>query len=108
MRRLPLVSGMVTTGSNALVSVLHAPALLEQARRQRAAVQPVVVASARAPYRVLVVDDSLNTREIEKDVLQAYGYDVTLAEDGQDGLRKALAQPFDAILTDAGVVLPAR
>ena len=38
MRRLPLVSGMVTTGSNALVSVLHAPALLEQARRQRAAV----------------------------------------------------------------------
>ena len=88
MRRLPLVSGMVTTGSNALVSVLHAPALLEQARRQRAAVQPVVV------------DDSLNTREIEKDVLQAYGYDVTLAEDGQDGLRKALAQPFDAILTD--------
>ena len=100
MRRLPLVSGMVTTGSNALVSVLHAPALLEQARRQRAAVQPVVVASARAPYRVLVVDDSLNTREIEKDVLQAYGYDVTLAEDGQDGLRKALAQPFDAILTD--------
>lgn len=100
MRRLPLVSGMVTTGSNALVSVLHAPALLEQARRQRAAVQPVAVASARAPYRVLVVDDSLNTREIEKDVLQAYGYDVTLAEDGQDGLRKALAQPFDAILTD--------
>ena len=62
--------------------------------------KPVVVASARAPYRVLVVDDSLNTREIEKDVLQAYGYDVTLAEDGQDGLRKALAQPFDAILTD--------
>ncbi len=44
-------------------------------------------------YRVLVVDDSLNTREIEKDVLQAYGYDVTLAEDGVDGLRKALAQP---------------
>lgn len=25
---------------------------------------------------------------------------MTLAEDGQDGLRKALAQPFDAILTD--------
>ena len=36
MRRLPLVSGMVTTGSNALVSVLHAPALLEQARREAA------------------------------------------------------------------------
>ncbi len=49
---------------------------------------------------MLVVDDSLNTREIEKDVLQAYGYHVTLAEDGVDGLRKAMEGDFDAILTD--------
>jgi len=49
---------------------------------------------------VLVVDDSLNTREIEKDVLEAHGYRVTLAEDGQDGLRKAMESHFDAVLTD--------
>jgi two-component system chemotaxis sensor kinase CheA len=50
--------------------------------------------------RILVVDDSLNTREIERDVLEAWGYQVTLAEHGQDGLDKALAEDFDAVLTD--------
>lgn len=107
LRHLPWVAGMVSTGTNDLVSVLHAPALLEQARRLRQG--PVggggteaSAAGAAAPLRqrVLVVDDSLNTREIEKDVLQAYGYEVTLAEDGVDGLRKALHTQFDAILTD--------
>ncbi len=47
-----------------------------------------------------MVDDSLNTREIEKDVLEAWGYQVTLAENGRDGLNKALADTFDAVLTD--------
>ncbi|MBN9368829.1 MAG: response regulator [Comamonadaceae bacterium] len=102
LRKLPLVSGMVITGRNEMVNVLHAPALLEQARRLRGqGVQAGAAAHASAtPYRVLVVDDSLNTREIEKDVLQAYGYHVTLAEDGVDGLRKAMEGDFDAILTD--------
>ena len=102
LRKLPLVSGMVITGRNEMVNVLHAPALLEQARRLRGqGVQAGAAAHASAtPYRVLVVDDSLNTREIEKDVLQAYGYHVTLAEDGVDGLRKAMEGEFDAILTD--------
>ncbi|MFA6016248.1 MAG: hybrid sensor histidine kinase/response regulator [Gallionellaceae bacterium] len=102
MRKLPVVSGVVTTGKNELVSVLHAPALLDMARRIRG--QAVhTEAEAHTPqnhYNVLVVDDSLNTREIEKDVLEAYGYKVTLAEDGLDALKKALADDFDAILTD--------
>ncbi|WP_114972602.1 hybrid sensor histidine kinase/response regulator [Rhodoferax ferrireducens] len=102
LRKLPMVSGMVTTGKNELVGVLHAPALLEAARRIRhAAVRAGDETPAVArPYNVLVVDDSLNTREIEKDVLEAYGYRVTLAEDGLDGLRKAMDGDFDAILTD--------
>lgn len=102
LRRLPAISGMVTTGKNELVSVLHAPALLDAARRIRSqSVRAEEGADARQRrHRILVVDDSLNTREIEKDVLQAHGYQVTLAEDGQDGLRKALEEDFDAVLTD--------
>ena len=99
LRQQPLISGMVTTGHNELVSLLHVPQLLERSRKTR-------IAATRAPEtseagkRVLVVDDSLNTREIEKDVLEAYGYQVTLAEHGQDGLDKAQADSFDAVLTD--------
>ncbi len=102
MQQLSMVSGMVTTGSNALVSVLHAPAVLDLARRARSQAAPNKAQAqvAETPYRVLVVDDSLSTREIEKDVLEAYGYDVTLAEDGLDGLSKAQEGDFDAVLTD--------
>lgn len=102
MRRLPMVSGVVTTGKNELVGVLHAPALLELAHRARSqALRSEAATHGPDSYhRVLVVDDSLNTREIEKDVLEAYGYHVTLAEDGLDGLNKALADDFDAVLTD--------
>ncbi|MBF0417144.1 MAG: response regulator [Magnetococcales bacterium] len=101
LKTIPLVSGLVVTGENALVSVLHAPGLLERAKRQRGG--PVASLSGRhelAHDRVLVVDDSLNTREIEKDMLEACGFRVTLAEDGLDGLRHALEGAFDAVLTD--------
>ncbi len=106
MRRFHLVSGMVITGRNEMVSVLHGPALLDLARRARGAPAPgqaqaqATGAASDRNRHILVVDDSLNTREIEKDVLEAWGYRVTLAEDGRDGLAKALAEPFDAVLTD--------
>lgn len=93
------VSGMVATGKNELVNVLHAPALLDAARRTRAASGHTDNGRSRR-MRVLVVDDSLNTREIERDVLEASGYEVTMAEDGLDGLRKAQSELFDAVLTD--------
>ncbi|PRY64180.1 two-component system chemotaxis sensor kinase CheA [Vreelandella songnenensis] len=97
LRHLPLVSGMVSMGRNALVSLLHVPALIERSRR---VTQRLPEAASQKTHHILVVDDSLNTREIEKDVLEAWGYQVTLAENGRDGLTKALAEPFDAVLTD--------
>jgi len=104
MRHLAMVSGMVTTGKNELVNILHVPVLLELARSARGeAVQnhaEAATAAGGGHRHVLVVDDSLNTREIEKDVLEAHGYQVTLAEDGMDGLRKAQSGDFDAVLTD--------
>jgi two-component system chemotaxis sensor kinase CheA len=101
MRRLGLVDGMVMTGRNELVSVLHVPELLERSRAtRRAAAAPAAGDEAHRVPQVLVVDDSLNTREIEKDVLEAHGYRVTLAEDGLDGWAKARAGEFDAVLTD--------
>lgn len=96
-----LISGMVTSGHNALVSLLHVPYLLDKARKVRGPANTQAGTEAeQARKRVLVIDDSLNTREIERDVLEAWGYQVTLAEDGQDGLDKARAETFDAVLTD--------
>ncbi|MEO5373438.1 MAG: hybrid sensor histidine kinase/response regulator [Alphaproteobacteria bacterium] len=100
LRHITTVSGMVMTGRNTLVNVLHAPILIDAARRARTGGPRPADAAARDKLRILIVDDSLNTREIEKDVLEAHGYQVTLAEDGVDGLLKARGEAFDAILTD--------
>ncbi len=97
----PQISGMVTTGHNELVSLIHVPYVLDIARQSRQPSAKRAQADQDKPKkRILVVDDSLNTREIERDVLEAWGYHVTLAEHGQEGLDKALAEQFDAVLTD--------
>lgn len=98
LRYLPLISGMVTLGRNTLASLLHVPELIARARHTQR--DSTSTTTTSQPLHILVVDDSLNTREIEKDVLEAWGYRVTLAENGRDGLKKALAEPFDAVLTD--------
>ncbi|WP_022966576.1 hybrid sensor histidine kinase/response regulator [Denitrificimonas caeni] len=101
LRSNPLISGMVTIGHNELVSLIHVPYVLDIARKARQPANRRAQTDQEKPKkRILVVDDSLNTREIERDVLEAWGYHVTLAEHGQEGLDKALAEQFDAVLTD--------
>jgi len=50
--------------------------------------------------RVLVVEDSITVREVERQILRQRGYDVTVAVDGQEGWNVARAEPFDLIVTD--------
>ncbi len=101
MQKLPLVTSMVMTGKNELVSILNVSQLIKNASLQYSALESRTHMQAEQKIaHILVVDDSLNTREIEKDVLEASGYQVTTAEDGMDGWQKANAGQFDAILTD--------
>jgi two-component system phosphate regulon sensor histidine kinase PhoR len=52
------------------------------------------------PARLLVVDDEMGIREACKRALVAEGYAVDLAEDGNLGLQKIKAAPYDLILMD--------
>ena len=49
---------------------------------------------------VLVVDDSLTVRELEKKLLQARGYGVEIAVDGMDAWNAARTGHFDLVITD--------
>ncbi|MBF0277769.1 MAG: hybrid sensor histidine kinase/response regulator [SAR324 cluster bacterium] len=53
-----------------------------------------------AKTHVLVVEDSLTIRTMERKLLESQGYEVTVAVDGLDGLNKVRRQKFDLILTD--------
>ena len=55
---------------------------------------------ARPRKRILVVDDSITVRELERQLLQARGYAVDVAVDGMDGWNAARSTPYDLIVTD--------
>jgi two-component system sensor histidine kinase and response regulator WspE len=50
--------------------------------------------------RVLVVDDSLTVRELERKLLSNAGYQVTVAVDGMDGWNVVRTEHFDLVITD--------
>jgi two-component system sensor histidine kinase and response regulator WspE len=56
--------------------------------------------SADAVPRLLVVEDSVTVREVERHFLEQAGYQVMTAVNGIDGLNKARAGDFQMVITD--------
>lgn len=54
--------------------------------------------------KILVVEDEKNIAELERDYLEANGYEVEIAFDGKSGLDRALESDFDLVILD--VMLP--
>ena len=54
---------------------------------------------AAAPH-ILVVDDSITTRTLEKNILETRGFQVTLAVDGEEAWGLLQRRRFDLVITD--------
>ena len=54
----------------------------------------------RRARRILVVDDSITVREVERKLLENAGYDVDVAVDGVDGWNQLGQQTYDLIVSD--------
>lgn len=97
------VAGGTLTGSGQVVMVLNPADLVGSALRlgsaPRVRGQRAGEAPAQAP-RVLVVDDSITTRSLERNILESQGYQVTLAVDGQLGWEALQREEFDLVVTD--------
>lgn len=50
--------------------------------------------------RVLIVDDSLTVRELERKLLEQRGYEIDIAVDGMDGWNAVRVGHFDLLITD--------
>ena len=55
---------------------------------------------AKAKKRVLIVDDSLTVRELERKLLSSHGYEVEAATDGMDGWNAVRTGHFDLVISD--------
>ena len=63
---------------------------------------------ARQRKRILVVDDSITVRELERQLLHARGFAVDVAVDGMDGWNAIRGTHYDLIVTDVDMSDPTR
>ncbi len=57
-------------------------------------------AEARAARRLLLVDDSLTTRSLEKMILESAGYEILVASDGMEAWEILQRTPVDLVVSD--------
>jgi len=97
LRRVRCVSGATILPEGPVALVLNASSLA-RAAPGRSAARPADAPAARK--RVLVVDDSVTIRALEKDNLESAGYEVITAVDGEDGWRVLQQQGADLLISD--------
>jgi len=103
VRRIRNLSGATILPSGRVALVVNAANLIRSALGQARGAPVARAAAGAAPEarrRLLVVDDSVTTRTLEKSILEAAGYDVTVAVDGEDGWRQLQERGADLLISD--------
>ena len=77
----------------------HGQADLQPAAPRRYSLRRTMAMTSKT-VRIMIVDDDQDLAESLADLLQAHGYDVATARDGQDALEHARGEDFDITLMD--------
>ncbi len=111
LSRVGGVLGATVMGSGEIVLILNVADLIKLAlRASKRSIfdlveETALAAEASGRRRILVVDDSITTRTLEKNILEAEGYDVQLATDGEEALSAIRREGLpDLIVSD--IIMP--
>ncbi len=98
----PYFSAATIIGTDQVVPILDVGGLLlaRAAPSSRAPQAAAEVAVPRDPPTLLLVEDAITTRELERSILEAAGYRVETAMDGVDALQKMERGNFRLVITD--------
>ena len=101
LARAPHVSSATIMGDGQVVMILDVPSLINAARQvTRTGLRKQRERETRRK-RILVVDDSITTRELERSILEAQGYVVELADDGTVALDMlSRDNRYDLVISD--------
>jgi two-component system chemotaxis sensor kinase CheA len=101
LRRVPNVAGCALMEDGGIALILSAAELAESALQARAGrlLMPAAAPEA-ARKRLLVADDSVTTRTLEKTILEEAGYEVSLAADGHQAWRILQKETIDLVVAD--------
>jgi two-component system chemotaxis sensor kinase CheA len=100
--RIPGIAGTTVLSSGRILPVIGVAELVRDLSRApllRSFTGPIASDPAERK-RILVVDDSITTRTLEKTILEAAGYTVQVANDGLQALQRLAETRFDLILSD--------
>ncbi len=104
--RLPMVTGATIADDGSVICLIDLREIASRATGSSYATATgaipevaAVDAGNRKP-RVLVVEDSVGVRELERAILEGAGYEVTTAVDGLDGISRLRNEPADLVLSD--------
>lgn len=101
LRRVRFVSGATILGSGRVVPILNVADLTRAAARAATpSFESRLPAAEPRRLRVLVADDSLTTRTLERYILEAAGYEVALAGDGLEALALLDERECDVLVSD--------
>lgn len=100
------VTGGTLTGNGEVIMVLDPASLVDSALGARGNWLNVKrPQEEKKALHILVVDDSITTRTLEKTILENMGYTVTVAVDGRKGWDALQGQMFDLVVTDVEMPL---
>ena len=96
------IAGVTVLGAGEIVPILNVPDLMNNARtRSGQRVGRVERHERSGAHRVLICEDSFTTRELERSIFEAAGYEVETANDGAQGFGKLRdGMVVDAVVTD--------
>ena len=102
LKQIENVAGVTILGAGEVVPILNVPDLMSSARTRAGQRVGLVQRSEKeGPRKVLICEDSFTTRELERSIFEAAGYEVETAMDGALGLAKLKdGLVVDAVVTD--------
>jgi two-component system chemotaxis sensor kinase CheA len=98
--RIRHVAGGGLLGSGELALILRPADLLRAMRQSLPAQLPQGLEEDVSAATILVVDDSITTRTMESNLLEAAGYKVRVAADGQEALTALKTERFNLVISD--------
>lgn len=102
MSRVRNVSGATILGTGKVVVILNVADMIKSARvvESRGVALFKNKQTESALQNILVVDDSITTRTLEKNILESVGFSVALAKDGREAFEALKNNRFDLVVSD--------
>jgi len=102
LKDVRFVSGVAIMSNSLIVPVLHLEDIADEMQgiSQISTIEGEISSSLIGRKKIMVVEDSITSRMLLKNILEGAGYDVETAVDGLDAFTRLKTSPVDLVVSD--------